>query len=246
MNEDINYYELLGVSKNATKEEIKKAYRTQAKKWHPDINKDEQALEISKKINEAKVVLLDDLKRKDYDEYLNNLTNKKYQKMQDDNIKNNNYKSTSNNSYSREEEYSEKTYTKWEYFQIYLKYYQVSKKRKVLAVILVILETILCNTLGLINYLLALVIDISYSVVAYLSQLILGLYTIFLIFAFVADLSYAPSTIGDYGQVALIYLGLILLMIVPVYLLKFLIYKMPTILSDLNMYLFKKAIGYDN
>ena len=118
MNENINYYELLGVSKNATKDEIKKAYRIQAKKWHPDLNKDEQALEISKKINEAKVVLLDDLKRKDYDDYLNNLANKKYQKMQDDNIKNTNSKSTYSSSYS-EEYSSEKTYTKWEYFQIY-------------------------------------------------------------------------------------------------------------------------------
>ena len=122
MNENINYYELLGVSKNATKDEIKKAYRIQAKKWHPDLNKDEQALEISKKINEAKVVLLDDLKRKDYDDYLNNLANKKYQKMQDDNIKNTNSKSTYSSSYS-EEYSSEKTYTKWEYFQIYLNFF---------------------------------------------------------------------------------------------------------------------------
>ena len=245
MNENINYYELLGVSKNATKDEIKKAYRIQAKKWHPDLNKDEQALEISKKINEAKVVLLDDLKRKDYDNYLNNLANKKYQKMQDDNIKNTNSKSTYSSSYS-EEYSSEKTYTKWEYFQIYLKYYQVSKKRKALAIILVILETILCSSLGIINYLLALIINVSYSAVAYLSQLIIGLYTFFLIFAFFSNTSYAPSTIGDYIEVALIYLGLILLTIIPVYILKFLIYKMPTIISDLNMYLFKKAIGYDN
>ena len=197
MNENINYYELLGVSKNATKDEIKKAYRIQAKKWHPDLNKDEQALEISKKINEAKVVLLDDLKRKDYDDYLNNLANKKYQKMQDDNIKNTNSKSTYSSSYS-EEYSSEKTYTKWEYFQIYLKYYQVSKKRKALAIILVILETILCSSLGIINYLLALIINVSYSAVAYLSQLIIGLYTFFLIFAFFSNTSYAPSTIGDY------------------------------------------------
>ena len=245
MNENINYYELLGVSKNATKDEIKKAYRIQAKKWHPDLNKDEQALEISKKINEAKVVLLDDLKRKDYDDYLNNLANKKYQKMQDDNIKNTNSKSTYSSSYS-EEYSSEKTYTKWEYFQIYLKYYQVSKKRKALAIILVILETILCSSLGIINYLLALIINVSYSAVAYLSQLIIGLYTFFLIFAFFSNISYAPSTIGDYIEVALIYLGLILLTIIPVYILKFLIYKMPTIISDLNMYLFKKAIGYYN
>lgn len=165
--------------------------------------------------------------------------------MQDDNIKNTNSKSTYSSSYS-EEYSSEKTYTKWEYFQIYLKYYQVSKKRKALAIILVILETILCSSLGIINYLLALIINVSYSAVAYLSQLIIGLYTFFLIFAFFSNTSYAPSTIGDYIEVALIYLGLILLTIIPVYILKFLIYKMPTIISDLNMYLFKKAIGYDN
>ena len=35
----INYYELLNINKNATEEEIKKAYRTMAKKYHPDINK---------------------------------------------------------------------------------------------------------------------------------------------------------------------------------------------------------------
>ena len=42
MNDYINYYDLLGVSKDCTKEEIRKAYIKQIKKWHPDINKDEK------------------------------------------------------------------------------------------------------------------------------------------------------------------------------------------------------------
>ena len=50
----MNYYELLGVSKNANKEEIKSAYKKQMKKWHPDINKSEDAVNMSSKINEAK------------------------------------------------------------------------------------------------------------------------------------------------------------------------------------------------
>ena len=66
----IDYYKILGVSKNATQEEIRKAYRKQAKKYHPDINKDDpQAKERFQEINEANEVLGNPEKRKKYDEY---------------------------------------------------------------------------------------------------------------------------------------------------------------------------------
>jgi molecular chaperone DnaJ len=64
-----DYYEVLGVDKKASKEEIKKAYRRLAKKYHPDMNKDnpKKAEEKFKEISEAYGVLGDDTKRKQYD-----------------------------------------------------------------------------------------------------------------------------------------------------------------------------------
>jgi curved DNA-binding protein len=66
----IDYYKILGVEKNATQEEIKKAYRKLARKYHPDLNpNDKNAKTNFQQINEANEVLSDSEKRKKYDQY---------------------------------------------------------------------------------------------------------------------------------------------------------------------------------
>ena len=64
-----DYYETLGVPKNASKSDIKKAYLKLAKKYHPDLNKESGASEKFKKINEAASVLGDEKKRAQYDQF---------------------------------------------------------------------------------------------------------------------------------------------------------------------------------
>lgn len=64
-----DYYEVLGLSKSASKEEIKKAYRKLSKQYHPDINKADDAADKFKEIKEAYEVLSDEQKKAHYDQF---------------------------------------------------------------------------------------------------------------------------------------------------------------------------------
>ena len=64
-----DYYEILGIEKNATKDEIKSAFRKKARVYHPDINKAPDAEEKFKEVAEAYSVLSDQKKREQYDTF---------------------------------------------------------------------------------------------------------------------------------------------------------------------------------
>lgn len=227
MSDYINYYDLLGINKDASNEEIKKAYRDQAKKWHPDLNKDPKALEMAKKVNEAKEILLNEEKRKEYDIYLENYKNGMYDKIE---------KNAYNNNYE------EKTYTKWEYFKLYLKYYKVGLFRKIIATIGVLLESLLCIILQVINFALAYIIASFGNYIMYGLIIIAIALTIVLILKTIYTVNISINNI-------IILVGIFVSIVLGISLekiLSILIYKTPVSISKLNIFLFKKSIGYKN
>ena len=68
-NKKKDYYDILGIQRSASKEEIKRAYRDLALKFHPDRNKSPEAEERFKEISEAYAILSDDEKRNQYDQF---------------------------------------------------------------------------------------------------------------------------------------------------------------------------------
>src|SRR5699024_2166136 len=69
MAEKRDFYDVLGVSKDASQAEIKKAYRKLSKKYHPDLNKEEDAEKKFKEVSEAYETLYDESKKANYDQF---------------------------------------------------------------------------------------------------------------------------------------------------------------------------------
>ena len=238
MNSSMNYYELLGVKAGANKEEVKRAYKLQMKKWHPDINKSKEASEISIRLNEAKTILLDDDKRKQYDLSLKCEINDNYQKF--------NYQSN-----PRKEVYKEaEKVTKWEYFKEYLKFSKVSKMRKFLAIIGVGLESLLCFILKILLISLAYLSSLaSYLIMLSFSLLapILGILLLIVVFTFLTKGFLNTITNSAVIQGIFIFGVLYFLMLVlPILSRKIISPKVFDILyNKIDINLFKKCVGYE-
>jgi DnaJ-class molecular chaperone len=80
MPRDTDYYQLLEIDKKATQDEIKKAYRKMALRYHPDVNSDLETGEVFKTISQAYSVLADPAKREYYDRYGAGLLGDRYQR----------------------------------------------------------------------------------------------------------------------------------------------------------------------
>jgi len=83
-----DYYKIFGISKNASKEEIKKKYRELAKKYHPDVNKSPDATSKMQEILEAYYILYDDEARNRYDNVYDRLFGTKSENRAKDKQKN--------------------------------------------------------------------------------------------------------------------------------------------------------------
>lgn len=162
----IDYYELLGIKKEATEQEIKSAYRQMAKKYHPDLNKNKEENKIIISLNEAKETLLDKEKRYNYDKLLNDIEHSKQtskNKEETYSAKTQEYK----NNYS-------KTYiTKWQFFINYLKNGKDLKWLKILKCLLIILNLLFFTTLKLLTICITYLLCILENLIDYLVGIII-------------------------------------------------------------------------
>ena len=171
----IDFYELLGISMDSTKQEIKTAYREMVKKYHPDVNKSEDSNKIIRSLNEAKEVLLDDEKRKEYDKLLNDIKySKQFSKEKDETYtaKTEEYK----------ENYSENYVTKWQIFINYISNGIDKVWLKILKILLVIINFFLFCIVKLITFVLVFLLSTFSGIIDYFSG-ILSLISIVALFA---------------------------------------------------------------
>ena len=171
----IDFYELLGISMDSTKQEIKTAYREMVKKYHPDVNKSEDSNKIIRSLNEAKEVLLDDEKRKEYDKLLNDIKySKQFSKEKDETYtaKTEEYK----------ENYSENYVTKWQFFINYISNGIDKVWLKILKVLLVIINFFFFCIVKLITFVLIFLLSTFSGIIDYFSG-ILSLISIVALFA---------------------------------------------------------------
>ena len=240
----MNYYELLGISIDATDDEIKSAYKREIKKWHPDVNKDEEAVTISMKLNEAKTTLLDKEKRLEYDNFINHKEADNYQRYtnvrpQEEDIEVPQY-----------EEYEERLVTKWEYLKEYLFTSNINIFRRIISLIFVLLETFLCFLLKCIiiglSFLCFILSDLIIFIFRFLSPvaIILILYMVYIIVS--------KGFNGLITNNILLFKGVIIYIIVYIIGIFLPIIGKKLISQDvfellynkLDVFLFKKSVGY--
>lgn len=238
----MNYYELLGVKENASKEEIKSAYKKQMKKWHPDINKSDDAISMSTKINEAKEVLLDDDKRKDYDEYLTKKTEENYNRYTQ------RKKSTSENKNNTE--YETQKVTKWDYLKNWIKFGTEKPFRKFIGLIGVLLESLMCWIIKILLIITALTCNFgSYMIkmlFSFLSPIIGILCVVFLGECITKGFSETiKSNNGSFNAVIIFATLFLASVLLPIFSNLILSPKVFDILyNKIDVNLFKKCVGY--
>lgn len=170
----INYYELLNVDRKASEDDIKRAYRMMAKKYHPDINKSPEASKIIVSLNEAKDTLLDPVKRRDYDALLDDMANsKQYSKN-----KNETY-SAKKNEYK--EAHSDTYVTRWQFFVNYIKFSTDKALVKIFKTLLVGISTIFFNIIKWLSIAIAYIIEMSGALIDYVAVILVFLGVISLI-----------------------------------------------------------------
>lgn len=173
----IDYYELLGIKNDASVEEIKKAYRDMVKKYHPDINKSSDASKIIISLNEAKETLLDEDKRKEYDELLNEI---KYSKQYTTSKENNTYKEKTK---EYKENYSESYVTRWQFLMTYFKFGKDKVIFKIIKTFLVMLNYLFFLFIKIFALIVLFIVEVFEEIIDYAVGIIvlLGILSIFVL-----------------------------------------------------------------